>query len=254
MDDRRLVILASSPRPDVYFNVIAHNAEKGITNFVIATIGDNDESASQKRAADLNRDLTHFVAELQSSRYLKFSTVPGTIGTPLANPAPIDNFFAKVPWGSLTLTFGMLMERDLKTFLRDQHSAGAAFDVTACKNATLAGAVAWIVSRGGSPIHTFESHRQLTFGEADLLPYLEESDFTYQDLSNSVLIRGATRRINVGTVHRRRFWLISAGVAVAVAFLTLLIPPTLANPVLAGAATFATIMSGVALLIRNPDE
>jgi hypothetical protein len=162
------------------------------------------------------------------------------------------DFFANVPWGSLTLR--LLREHDLKAFLRDQHAAGAVFDVTACKNVTLAGAVAWIVSRGGSPIHTFEFQRALTFGESDLLPYLGESDVSYRDLSESALIRGATRRINVGTVHKRRFWLLSGAIAIVVAFLSFFLPPAFANPVLAGAATFATIMSGVGLIIRNPDD
>jgi hypothetical protein len=252
MTDRRLVILASSHRPDVYFNVIAYNAEHGITDFVIATVGDENEIASQTRAAALTRDLNHFVAELQDSRYATFSPT-GTTSVPLGNPAPMQGYFRKVPWGSLTITFTMVPERNIGAFLREQHAARAAFDVTACRNATLAGAVAWIVARGGSPIHTFDTVKTLTFAASDLLPYLTESDYVYRDLSNSALIRGATRRINVGTIHRRTFWLIAIAATAAVIAVSLLVPPGLANPVLAGAATLATIMSAVGLIIRNPD-
>ncbi|PPL18643.1 hypothetical protein GY24_10215 [Microterricola pindariensis] len=163
-------------------------------------------------------------------------------------------FFEEIVWGRLQFTYLSVQEKELTQFLRDQRAAGAAFDVTACRNSVLAGAVAWLVSRGGSPIHTFEINTAQVFGEADLLPYLGADQYTYRDLSKSPLIRGATRRINAGTIHRRRFWLISAAVAASVGLLAFMMPVDLSTPILAAAATFATIMSGVGLVVRSPDN
>ncbi|MDB5338112.1 MAG: hypothetical protein JWN70_3731 [Planctomycetaceae bacterium] len=250
----RLVVLASSRRPDVYFNIIGHNARQGVTQFVLAAVGNLPDETPDQQAFALQQNLTRFVSELMNSIYLLLPASVDQAGVPLALPLEMKSFFEHVNWGRLQFTYLSVQEGDLTEFLREQRAAGAAFDVTACKNSVLAGAVAWLVSRGGSPIYTMEIKKQQVFGEADLLPYLEPSQYAYRDLSASRLIRGATRRVNAGTIHKRRFWFISAAVAIAVGLLAFLVPAQFATPILAAAATFATIMSGVAILVRNPDD
>jgi hypothetical protein len=250
----RLVILASSLRPDVYFNIIGHNARQGVTQFVLAAVGDLPGQTSEDQATVLQQSLTRFVQELMQSVYLRLPNTSGNAGVPLEHPEEMTAFFRDVSWGGLQFTYRSVEEGQLVDFLREERALGSAFDVTACKNSVLAGAVAWLVSRGGSPIHTFEIKTIQHFGQGDLLPYLQPSQFAYRDLSSSALIRRATRRINAGTIHKRRFWFISVLVAAAVGLLTFLVPVALATPILAAAATFATIMSGVSLVIRNPDS
>lgn len=247
----RLVILASSRRPDVYFNVVALNAQSGVREFVIATVGDPQAGATEG-LRNLQESLTRFVAELRSGSYLA-GHEGGERTRLLTDPERITAFFTRVSWERLRFSYLAVTEQEVASFLREQQQPGTAFDVTSCKNSVLAGAVAWLVSRGGSPIHTFEILREQSFGEADLLPHLSPEEFTYRDLSSSDLVRQATKRVNAATIHRRSFWWISAAVALAVGALTFFVPTDLATPVLAAAATFATIMSGVAILVRNPD-
>ncbi|NQX03404.1 hypothetical protein HQQ82_01160 [Rathayibacter sp. VKM Ac-2856] len=249
----KLVILASSQRPDVYFNIIAHNALLGVREYVIATISGSHGQTSAERATELQIDLTSFVAALKDSRYLAASDAT-VEPSALKRPSRMSKFFRKIEWGSLEFTFISVEQDDLEGFLRKYWSDRTAFDVTACKNTALAGAVAWIVSRGGCPIYSLEMLKNLSFGEEDLLPNLEVQDFQYIDLSHSRLIRGATRRINKGTIHRRRFWIISAGSAVAIGSVTYFAPEQFASSVLAAAASLATIISTVAVLVRNPDQ
>ncbi|WP_153001418.1 hypothetical protein [Microbacterium testaceum] len=165
----------------------------------------------------------------------------------------MKKFFADVNWGSLDILFRSIEEADLRDFLVEQRRVNAAFDVTACRNKELAGAVAWLVSRGGSPIHSFEVRKRMTYTESDLLPYLDTSDYAYPDLSGSRLIRSATRRVNLGTIHKSWFWVLAVVVALVVGALALWLPEQIATPVFASAATFATIMSAVGLLVRYPD-
>ncbi|MFG6445857.1 hypothetical protein ACFXQA_11370 [Microbacterium sp. P07] len=248
----RVVILASSPKPDVYFNVITHNARQGVRKFVIAVVGAPNGNSAQARI-NLEQKFNEFVAALMDSHYIATRDGSAAVTTPLAKPSPMKRLLTEIDWGSLELTYRTLEESELRDFLVEQRRADAAFDVTACKNRVLAGAVAWLVSRGGSPIHSFEVSKSLGFAESDLLPYLNASDYSYPDLSSSRLIRSATRRVNAGTVHKKWFWVIAVGVALFVGGLTLWLPAEVATPIFAATATFATIMSAVGLVVRYPD-
>ncbi|MBS0024490.1 hypothetical protein [Microbacterium paraoxydans] len=236
----------------MYFNVIAHNARQGVREFIVAVVGAPGGDAPQAKI-NLERKFSDFIAALRDSNYI--STIDGSAGpaAPLAEPTAMKQFFDDLNWGSLDVFFQTIEEADLRDFLAEQRRLGAAFDVTACRNKELAGAVAWLVSRGGSPIHSFELRKRMTHTETDLLPYLKSSDYAYPDLSSSRLIRSATRRVNLGTIHKTWFWVISVVVAVIVGGLTIWLPEQIATPVFAAAATFATIMSAVGLLVRYPD-
>jgi len=250
----RLVILASSLRPDVYFNIIAHNARQGVSQFVVAAVGDLPGEVPEDQSTALQHGINRFVEGLMRSVYIRVPESASNPEIPLDQPNEMADFFQEISWGRLQLTYRSVPETDLTDFLKEERAAGAAFDVTACKNSVLAGAAAWLVSRGGSSIYSFEIRTAQVFGERDLLPNLLPSQFVYRDLSNSRLIRGATRYVNAGTIRKQRFWLISAGVAIAVGLITFMVPDEFATPFLATAATFATIMSGVALVVRNPDD
>lgn len=250
----RLVILGSSDRPDVYFNIIAHNAKTGTRQFVIALVGD-DRSDLAARAQELHENLTELVKLLRAGRYATFRAGFGlTAAEALAEPAPVKGLLEKIAWGRLAFTHEAVQESELKTFLRGHASSGAAFDVTACGNSALAGAVAWLVSRGGSTIYSFEQLKAPTFGERDLLPYLGQDDYRYRDLSRGALILGATRRINAGTLRKQTFWVLTLIAALGVALLASVVPPALSGPLITGAATVATIMSAMAIVVRNPDS
>jgi hypothetical protein len=247
----RLIILASSRRPDTYFNIIAHNALQGVDDFVIAAIGDSPGETATQRVIVLNRDITGFVDGLTKSHYTTFGA-PRT-EKPLDSPQEMENLLERISWGRLQFSYVAITDDNLENFLKDNLNAGVSFDVTACKNTALAPTVAWIVSRGGSPIQTFDIMKELTFAEQDLLPYLGTGDYRYADLSKSSLIRDATRRVNAGTISRRTFWVISFVAASIVAAVTFFAPSNLSTPILAAAATFATVMSGVSLIVRNPN-
>lgn len=236
----------------MYFNVIAHNARQGVQDFIVAVVGAPGGDAPRAKIA-LEQKFSEFTAALRNSSYI--ATIDGSAvpAAPLARPSPISKFFTEVNWGALDILFRSIEEADLRDFLAEQRRLSAAFDVTACRNKELAGAVAWLVSRGGSPIHSFEVRKGMTHTETDLLPYLSGSDYAYPDLSGSRLIRSATRRINLGTIHKTWFWMLAVIVALVVGGLTLWLPEQVATPVFAAAATFATIMSAIGLLVRYPD-
>jgi hypothetical protein len=247
-----LVILASSPRPDVYFNIIGFNARQGVRKFTIGVVG-TPADTPRPIATALPQDLPEFVRALMESQYLP--TEGGARGAPrpLTRPDAMHQFFEDVPWKSLEFTFRAIEEHELRDFLTEQRRSGASFDITACKNTALAGAVAWLVSKGGSPIHSFEMSRPMYFDERDLLPYLNAQEYSYPDLSSSPLILGATRRVNAGTLYKRTFWAIAIAIGVAVATLTWLLPPELETPLFAAAATVATVVSAVAIWVRDPN-
>lgn len=247
----RLIIFASSRRPDTYFNIIAHNARQGVREFTIAAIGDLPSETAEQRVSSLNLELNQFVEGLQRSRYLTFGSTPGD--SMLTSPQDMKDLLDSFSWGSLRFSYQSVSDSELEGFLAENLKTGVSFDVTACKNTALAPTVAWIVARGGSPIQTFEITKELTFTEKDLLPYLKTIEYKYIDLAKSSLIRKAVQRVNIGSIHRRTFWFISAAVAVAVGALTLLVPAAFSAPILAAAATFATIMSGVSILVRHPN-
>ncbi|WP_138946028.1 hypothetical protein [Plantibacter sp. M259] len=246
----RVVILASSVQPDVYFNIIAFNARQNVREFVVAVIdpptlpSGSSSDAVQKRLQDL-------VNRLSESKYLKVTTEATTM-IPLVNPEPMATFLAEVNWYSLQITYRSVAESDLKEFLDEEQQAGAAFDVTACRNTALAGAVAWLVSRGGAPLHSLEVKRPFRHDASDLLPYLDQSDYAYPELSASKLIRAATRRVNRGTLRKKTFWILSVVGAILVGALSYFAPSELSTPILTAAAAFATVMSAVAILVRNP--
>lgn len=246
----RLVILGSSDRPDVYFNIITVCARAGTKKFVVALIGEDGQVDLSDRAQNLNENLTALVSGLRRGDYVTVKPGDGVQSIPLDDPEPAKDSVAQVRWGEVE--FIAVPESTLEQFLRQQVAESAAFDVTACKNSALAGAVAWLVSRGGSTIYSFEQLVPPTYGPGDLLPFLGSNDFRYRDLSQGQLVRRATRRVNIGTLSKRTFWLACIATALAVAAITALIPD-ISNPILAAAATFATIMSAVALFVRSPD-
>lgn len=241
-----LVVLASSPRPDPYFNIIGHNARHGVRTFVIACV-----EMSPEDAAALQLNINQLVKLLQDGTYSSLGNVERPKkAAPLKDLAPMTAFFADVKWSSLRFTYENVSDAELGQFLKDQRKIGASFDVTTCKNSALAGAVAWLVSRGGSPIHTLEIKRKLSHDEADLLPYLEPTDYSYVDLSRSGLIKSATRRVTAGTLSKARFWIIAVLIALGVAVATIWLPTWLATPLFAATATFATIVSAVSTFVR----
>lgn len=241
-----LVILASAPRPDPYFNIIGHNARHGVRQVVIACV-----EMSAKDATDLKFNVSQLVKQLQEATYSSLGTVAtAKKATPLRDPTPMADFFEEVDWDSLEFTYKTVADAELSQFLKDQRKSGASFDVTTCKNSALAGAVAWLVSRGGSPIHTLEVKKKFSYDETDLLPYLALSDYSYVDLSGSRLIRGATRRVTAGTLSKSRFWIIAIAIALIVAIATIWLPTWLATPLFAATATFAAIVSAVSAFVR----
>lgn len=246
----KVVILASSLQPDVYFNIIAYNARQKVREFVVAAI-DPPLLKSESSSSAIQKRLQDFVNRLSESNYLSFSS-ESSHASPLPDPAPMAAFFEDVDWYGLQITYRSVDETDLKDFLDDEHRAGAAFDVTACRNTAVAGAVAWLVSRGGAPLHSLEVKRTFRHDFSDLLPYLEDADYAYPELSASKLMRAATRRVNRGTIRKKTFWFLSIGAAAFVGVLAFVAGPELSTPILTAAASFATIMSAVALLVRNP--
>lgn len=202
-------------------------------------------------ATALQQNFNEFVRALMHSSPLPTEAGERGRARPFADPGPMNAFFRSVDWDELEVGFKAVDERELRDFLAGQRKAGATFDVTACKNTALAGAVAWLVSRGGSPIHVLEVSKQRKFDERDLLPYLEADDYAYPALSSSPLIRGAVRRVNAGTLHKKTFWAMTIGIAILVAMLTYLLPPELETPLFAAVASIATIMSAVAIWVRD---
>lgn len=246
----RVVILASSVQPDVYFNIIGFNARQSVREFVVAVI-DPPALSSGSSSAAVQKRLQDLVNRLSESKYFKV-TSDETTSVPLAEPTPMAAFLEEIDWYGLQITYRSVDESDLKEFLDEEHRAGAAFDVTACRNTALAGAVAWLVSRGGAPLHSLEVKRPFRHDASDLLPYLDQADYAYPELSASKLIRTATRRVNRGTLRKKTFWFLSAGGAILIGSLSYLAPPEFSTPILTAAAAFATVMSAVAILVRNP--
>jgi hypothetical protein len=245
----QVVILASSSRPEAYFNIIGHNARQGVRRFVIATLTGANTQSSSELAQNLQINLAALVAGLSRGVHVG----PPQDPKPLAQPHEMAAFLEEIKWGDLQFTYLPVQEEALADFLKEHQGDGAAFDVTTCNNSNLADAVAWLVSRGGSPIRTFEILRTQTFDQKDLLPYLSPAQYRYHDLADSQLIRGAIRKVNAGTIHKKRFWWISAFVALAAGAVAYYFPEDLSGPILAAAATFATIVSTVSVIVRNPN-
>ncbi|KRD53937.1 hypothetical protein [Microbacterium sp. Root280D1] len=248
---KRLVILASSPTPDVYFNVISHNARLGVNQFVIAVVGMPGLKTPAQTRLDIEHKLHAFVDSLIKGDYRSSANFDEP--APLTKPRPMKQFFDEVTWGALDFQYKTLEESELRDFLTQQRAANASFDVTACKNAVLAGAVAWLVAKGGSPMHTFEIKRKMTHGQGDLYPYLKPAEFEYRDLSDSVLIRKATWRVKLATINRAKFWTLAVILTVAMGLATLFLPPNATASIFAVLATLATVLSAAGIFIRYPD-
>lgn len=249
----RVAILASSPNPDVYFNVIARNSQDGVRKFVIAIVGMPGNEPAADISNGFQQRFNAFINGLAVNQYTP--TRGGKLAEPIAleNPKPMLSFMKKADWVNLDIRYTTVEEKNLRKFLAEERKAGAAFDVTACKNSAVAGAVAWLVSRGGSPIHTFEMKKKMSFGQSDLYPYLRPADFEYTDLSKSKLVRSATLRVNLATMNRTRFWVLAGFLTAAVATASALLPPTWSTPIFAAAATLASILSAANIFIRDPN-
>ncbi|MEV8170590.1 hypothetical protein [Microbacterium sp. NPDC077486] len=248
---KRLVILASSPTPDVYFNVISHNARQGVNQFVIAVVGmPGAESLGQTRL-DIEHRLHAFVNSLMKGEYRPSADFDNPVA--LSRPRPMKDFFDEVSWGDLDFEYKTLEEEGLRDFLTQERAAKAAFDVTACKNSVLAGAVGWLVAKGGSPMKTFEIKKKMTHGESDLYPYLKPAEIGYRDLSESTLLQKATWRVNLATINRRKFWSLAIVMALGMGLATWLLPANVTASIFAVLATLATVLSAAGIFIRYPD-
>lgn len=169
----------------------------------------------------------------------------------VSDPAAVNTFLNRLGWGALTIGRRSVTESGLADLLKAESKAQSAFDVTACKNSAVAGAVAWLVSRGGSPIYSFESKKRPTYGAADLLPLLANDEYVYRDLSQSPLVKAASSRVNFWTLKRKQFLLWSAAAAVVFALVTTTLSQSVAFSVLSGVASFASIVSIFAIFVRE---
>lgn len=249
----RLVILCTSARPDPYFNVIAYAAlSRGIRDFALVAVGDDIGTELQHKAASVADDLSKFVDELRLGRYWSRNRSDGSeLSKPLPDMDPFARTVDELDWGSLRITRTYIHEDDLRVLLAEEAAAGSSFDVTSCKNSVVAAAAAWLVSRGGSPIYSFDLKKTPTYGFDDLLPAMESTDYVYRDLSRSVVLADATRKVNSFTLRRRQFLTIALVVAVIIGLVSLQFSETVAFSVLTGFASFAGITSAMALFVRE---
>jgi len=249
----RLVIFCTSVRPDPYFNVVAHAVSfQGIRDFSLVAVGDDFATEMQQKAASVADDLSRFVEELRLGGYWTRDQSDGSERIePLPDPAPFVDAVNDLDWGSLSIGRAYVREEDLQALLAKEAGLGSAFDVTSCKNSVVAAATAWLVSRGGSPIYTFDLRRTPTYGFEDLLPAMAPSDYEYRDLSRSALLVDATRKVNSLSLRRKQLLWIAILAAVVVGFVSLRFSETVAFSVLTALASFASITSGMALLVRS---
>lgn len=249
-----MVLLCSSMKPDPYFNVICHaGIEMGISSFLLVVIGDDSKAERSESAAHLERNLNTFVGQLERGNYWRRDPHSGPDDvSQLAQPELFARVVERLGWSSLRIERVGLNEDDLAVLLSDEAAKGSAFDVTACKNSAVAGAVAWLVSRGGSPVYTFELRKPQTFDAEDLLPSLKPGDYRYRNLAASPLIADATREVNTFKIQRRTFLIASILVGLLVGLLSLTFSDTVAFSILTGLASFASIMSATSLFVRSP--
>jgi hypothetical protein len=154
-------------------------------------------------------------------------------------------------WGSLRIGRLGTSEDQLREFLYEEAASGSSFDVTACKNSLVAGVTASLVARGGSQIYTFQLRRPPTFGQGDLLPALEPSQYAYRDLSSSSLLVDAVQKVNQFRLDRRSFLVASLVLAVVFGVSTLALSDSVVFLHLTGMASFASMVSALTFFLRE---
>jgi hypothetical protein len=248
-----LVILCTSDRPDPYFNVIAHaSLVLGIREFLLVAVGDDIRPELAERAAMIADELSKFVEQLAAGKYWRRDHASGM--ETVEDLTRADRFSSVVDelgWGSLRISRVGLPEDRLNELLQKEVSEGAAFDVTSCKNSAVAGAVAWLVSRGGSPIYSFELRKTPTYRQDDLLPAMEHGQYMYRDLSTSPLLEDAVRKVNAFSLNREKFFYVSLLLAIVVGLISMSFSQTVAFSVVTAFASFASIISALTFFLRE---
>jgi hypothetical protein len=247
------VILCTSERPDPYLNVIMHcRLALDTTDFVLVAVGDHVDPILSDKAARISDDISTLVANLSGGRYWWRNQKDSSVRTEqLEGPERFARVFDALGWGSLHISRLGLAEEELGQFLSDEAGKGSSFDVTGCKNSLVAGVSAALVSRGGSPIYTWEFRKTPTFGQADLLPALEPSQYVYIDLTSTPLLFAATRKVNAYSIGRRKFLVLSAGLAICFGMATLVASQTVVLLILTVLASFASILSAFSFFLRE---
>ena len=248
----RLVILCTSERSDPYFNVIAHSViHLGLRDFLLVVIGDAVDPKLTEKAGHLADDLSTMVSALGQGEYWRRESDGTEHRERLRDREPFDRMLERLRWGSLSIARSGVPEDKVGELLRREVARGAAFDVTACKNSLVAGASAALVASGGSPIYTFEMRKRPTFGQADLLPMLDNDDYFYRDLRTAPLLASAIKTVNRFRITRRNFIAIAVVLAVLFGLLSLSLSQTALFALLTGFASFASIVSALALFVRD---
>jgi hypothetical protein len=242
---KRLVIFCTSLRPDPYFNVIAHAVVSlEIRDFVLVVVEDG-LSPKGATAAKLADDLGMFVQNLRVAG-------DGTEGTTSAEDAvKFSRYTDLIGWESLKIARMGISEDGLSDFLAAEAALGSSFDVTSCKNSVVAGVTAALVSRGGSPIYSFEFRRKPTFSQTDLLPLLDTSDYAYRNLADSALLSAALRKVNSFRFDRNVFLVVSVALAFVFGLSSLFLSQTIVFSLLTGFASFASIVSAFGFFLRD---
>jgi hypothetical protein len=220
-------------------------------DFVLVAVGDEIHPDLTDKAARIVDDLSLLVASLCEGRYWKRNSDGSASEVPLADPERFTKVIEALGWGSLRIGRVGITEDDLHSFLDEEASRGASFDVTSSKNALVAVSTALLVARGACPIYTFELKRKPTYGQYDLLPALEHSQYVYRDLSSVPLLARAVKKVNAYRLDRRAFLLVSVGVGAAFALVTLSMSQTVVFSLLTGFASFASIVSALSFFLRE---
>lgn len=248
----RLVILCTSERPDPYFNVITHAVlSLGISDFELVAVGDEIHPDLTDRAAMIANDLSTFVENLAAGKYWQKGRDRSDVIEDLIHPERFSRVINDLKWGSLKIGRMGLPEDRLHGLLQTEISRASAFDVTSCKNSAVAGATAWLVSRGGSPIYTFELRKPPTHGQADLLPAMDPGHYSYRDLSTSPLLEDAVKTVNAFTLNRQKFFYVSILLAIIVGLISLTFSQTIVFSVVTALASFASIISALTYFLRE---
>lgn len=242
----KLVIFCTSPRPDPYFNIICHaKSHLGISRFVFVLIDEKGGKGAQEAPRNLNDELNTFVDELEKGFYINRAG-----REPLEDHEKYVQTITNIDFPKLDIRTIDTTEDDIVNVLREQVNDNAAFDVTAAKNSIVAGTVAWLASRGGSTVYTFDLLKIQTYGQRDLWPVLNAPEYRYRNLAESTLVYDATQHVRRFRMSRRTFFAIASILAALMGLLSMTLSDTWLYATLTVIVTFTSISSTAVYFIE----
>ncbi|MGH9761505.1 MAG: hypothetical protein ACREDR_35030 [Blastocatellia bacterium] len=261
-----LYIFATSKRPDVYINTIAHTIEhlndgdqlRGTYIIVVSEHGYPGEQDANLAATTVQSNISEQLEQLSTGSYVAkwHDSEPAenrerTNIEPLANPSKTTVYkkcLDAMNRGGVTAKGIPLSELD-QTLMGYASKGDCIIDVSALKKNLLVDVVATLLSVGFHDVYSFELVRE-AFGQEALYHNLRNGeDYVFRNLTKSKSVAGSLRRMRRWSVTRQVIMLVTLVVALALVALAAFLPGTPALTVASFVAMASSIGSFISLFL-----